>query len=120
MTHAGRPRVGFVAASLDILGGQGVQARSLVDGLRDDGYVVTFVPINPRFPRQLWNRTALGINEPWMCLCIARGELVPAVERYPRGVLFVNPVEDAGLLAYQLADRLVYLARRGLRRYDCR
>lgn len=47
------PRVAIVAASLDILGGQGVQARSLVDALRADGQPVTFIPINPRFPRPL-------------------------------------------------------------------
>ena len=53
----GRPRIALVAASLDILGGQGVQARALVDALRADGYPVTFVPINPRFPRGLrWLR----------------------------------------------------------------
>ena len=45
-----KPRIAVVAASLEILGGQGVQARSLVDGLRRDGYPVTFCPINPRFP----------------------------------------------------------------------
>jgi glycosyltransferase involved in cell wall biosynthesis len=53
----GRPRIALVAASLDILGGQGVQARALVDALRADGYPVAFVPINPRFPRGLrWVR----------------------------------------------------------------
>lgn len=52
-----RPRIALVAASLDILGGQGVQARALVDALRADGYPVDFVPINPRFPRGLrWLR----------------------------------------------------------------
>jgi glycosyltransferase involved in cell wall biosynthesis len=45
-----KPRVAVVAASLDILGGQGVQADRLVDALAGDGYEVTFVPINPRFP----------------------------------------------------------------------
>jgi L-malate glycosyltransferase len=45
-----KPRVAVVAASLDILGGQGVQADRLVDALARDGYDVTFVPINPRFP----------------------------------------------------------------------
>ena len=56
MTSA-RRRVAVVAASLDILGGQGVQARSLVDALRRDGHPVAFVPINPRFPRGLrWLR----------------------------------------------------------------
>ncbi|HUG55359.1 MAG TPA: ATP-grasp domain-containing protein, partial [Vicinamibacteria bacterium] len=67
--------------------------------------------INPRFPRQLWNRTALGINEPWMCLRLARGEEVAAVEGYPLGVLFVSPVEDAMLLAFQVLDRAAYRLR---------
>ena len=57
------PRVAIVAASLDILGGQGVQARALVDGLRGDGQDVTFVPINPRFPRPLaWARSWPGLR----------------------------------------------------------
>ena len=47
--------------------------------------------INPRFPRQLWNRTELGINEPLMCLQVARGEPVAPVPPYPLGVLFVEP-----------------------------
>lgn len=47
------PHVAIVAASLDILGGQGVQARTLVDSLRADGNHVAFIPINPRFPRML-------------------------------------------------------------------
>jgi len=34
---AGRPRIAIVAASLDIVGGQGVQARTLVEALRGDG-----------------------------------------------------------------------------------
>ena len=56
MTSPGT-RVAIVAASLDILGGQGVQARTLVEALRADGYAVAFVPINPRFPRRLrWVR----------------------------------------------------------------
>ena len=43
-------RVAIVAASLDILGGQGVQARTLVQSLRQDGIDARFIPINPRFP----------------------------------------------------------------------
>lgn len=45
-----RPRIALVSASMDILGGQGVQAHILSDRLRREGYRVTFVPINPRFP----------------------------------------------------------------------
>jgi L-malate glycosyltransferase len=52
-----KPRVAIVAASLDILGGQGVQADSLIAGLTADGYDVTFLPINPPMPRGLrWVR----------------------------------------------------------------
>lgn len=51
------PRLAVVVASLDILGGQGVQARSLIEHLRQDGYHVDLVPINPPFPRPLqWLR----------------------------------------------------------------
>ncbi len=45
-----RPRVTLVAAGMEILGGQGVQALALVQGLRREGYAVSFLPINPRFP----------------------------------------------------------------------
>jgi glycosyltransferase involved in cell wall biosynthesis len=47
------PRVAIVAASLDILGGQGVQARSLITSLRADGAHADLLPINPRFPKLL-------------------------------------------------------------------
>ena len=67
--------------------------------------------INPRFPRQLWNRTELGINEPLLCLQVARGEEVTRLPSYPVGVLFVSPVEDLGLMALQLLDRVVYACR---------
>ena len=51
------PRVALIAASLEILGGQGVQARALIAGLEKDGHTVRFIPINPAFPRGLrWLR----------------------------------------------------------------
>lgn len=62
---AGRstPTVAVVAPSLDILGGQGVQARSLMEALRDEGYNVVFIPVNPRFPRWLqWVRKIPGLR----------------------------------------------------------
>ena len=45
-----RPRVAIVAASLDILGGQGVQAHTLVEALRADGYPVSFLADQPALP----------------------------------------------------------------------
>lgn len=50
-------RIAIVAPSLDILGGQGVQARSLAQALAAEGFEVIFIPVNPRFPRGLrWLR----------------------------------------------------------------
>ena len=44
-------RVLIVAPSLDILGGQAVQAARLLEGLRDEASLrVDFLPINPRLP----------------------------------------------------------------------
>ena len=71
--------------------------------------------INPRFPRQLWNRVELGINEPLMCIRIARGEKVEPVAPYPTGVLFVSPVEDVQLTLLQLADLALYKSRQLMR-----
>lgn len=52
-----RPTIALVAASLDILGGQEIQARTLTESLRGDGHAVTFVPVNPRFPAPVrWAR----------------------------------------------------------------
>jgi glycosyltransferase involved in cell wall biosynthesis len=52
-----RPRIAMVVASLDIVGGHGVQAATLAAHLRREGYPVSFVPINPPFPRGLgWVR----------------------------------------------------------------
>src|SRR5262249_56201134 len=50
-------RVAIVGTSLDILGGQSIQARRLQEGLESEGVRVTFIPINPRFPKALaWVR----------------------------------------------------------------
>ena len=43
-------RIALVAPSLEILGGQAVQARALLQGLRGEGYEVLFIPINPGPP----------------------------------------------------------------------
>jgi biotin carboxylase len=67
--------------------------------------------VNPRFPRQLWNRTEMGINEPLLCVRIARDEQVEPVGEYPVGVLFVSPVEDVQLFALQLIDRAATMWR---------
>jgi len=52
-----------VGTSLDIVGGQAVQARRLIEGLEAGGVRVTFIPINPRFPPGLrWVRRLPGVR----------------------------------------------------------
>lgn len=53
LPEVSRPRIALASFSLDIVGGQGVQARLLLDELGKDGHEVFFVPFNPRFPRVL-------------------------------------------------------------------
>ena len=49
--------VALVAASLDLLGGQGVQAQGLAEHLRADGVTARLLPVNPVFPHGLrWLR----------------------------------------------------------------
>jgi hypothetical protein len=55
--RSAHPRIVIVAASLDLLGGHGVQAISLIGALAREGLPVTFLPINPVFPPGLrWIR----------------------------------------------------------------
>jgi len=52
-----RPKIAIVVASLEILGGHAVQARTLAMRLEEEGYEISLVPINPSFPRGLgWVR----------------------------------------------------------------
>lgn len=64
-TRAGtaHPRLAIVAASLNIVGGQGVEAALLAEALGRDGCDVTFIPIDPRLPYGLrWVRGVRGLR----------------------------------------------------------
>lgn len=67
--------------------------------------------INARLGYVLWNRTELGINEPLMCLKIARAEEVDTVKDYPVGIMLLDPIEDMLGLGYKLLDLAVYKCR---------
>lgn len=109
------PLPDFTAGIVDLLREIGWFGSATVEVLIDprDG-APRLMEINSRFPRQLWNRTELGINEPLLCLRIARGEEVDPLPSIPPGVVFLNPVEDLQLLGFQLADLLAYKLRRSL------
>ena len=111
VSESARPdeRVLQSATLLQKLGWWGAMGIETIRDPRDG--LNKLMEVNPRFPRQLWNRTELGINEPLLCVKIARGETVEPVGEYPVGVLFVSPVEDVQLFALQLLDRFVSVAR---------
>jgi biotin carboxylase len=67
--------------------------------------------INPRLGTHLWYRTELGINEPWICLNIARGREVDAIKNYPKGTMLLEPVEEAIGVMVGLLDLLIYKFR---------
>ena len=70
--------------------------------------------INPRLGRRLWRRTHLGINEPLMCIRIAKGEEVETVKDYPVGTVLLDPIDDLTGLCLGLIDLLIYRFRIGV------
>jgi predicted ATP-grasp superfamily ATP-dependent carboligase len=73
--------------------------------------VPKLMEINPRMGNGLWWRVAVGINEPLMCIKIAKGEEVETVKNYPAGTILIHPVEDLLGLGLKLLDLLVYKFR---------
>jgi biotin carboxylase len=98
--------------------GYGIQASRLIKDLgwwgssqvevkidaRDN--IPKLMEINPRFGSGLMEIVAVGINAPWMCLKVARGEEVESVLNYPVAVN-LRPVEDALLLMLQLSSLVI-------------
>jgi carbamoylphosphate synthase large subunit len=66
---------------------------------------------NPRLGHHLWYRSAVAINEPLMCLQIARELEVTPIENYPVGTMFLSPIEDVLSCGFGLLDRLVYVVK---------
>jgi biotin carboxylase len=87
-------------------GGATVQTK--VDA-RDDR--PKLMEVNPRLGANLWYRTELGINEPLICLKIARGEAVESLADYPHGYLLLKPIEDFSDLFLQLLDLGIFRTR---------
>jgi glycosyltransferase involved in cell wall biosynthesis len=103
-----RSRIALIAASLEILGGHCVQARLLADKLQSEGYAVTFIPINPHFPRGLeWLR-----RYPYVRTVLNQALYLPSLLRL-RGVDVVH-VFSASYWSFLLAPVPAILAARGL------
>lgn len=67
--------------------------------------------INPRVGTHLWCRIASGVNEPMMCLKIARGESVETATQLRTGMLLLEPTEDAIAIGFEALDRMLYNIR---------
>ena len=70
----------LVAPTLDILGGQAVQAHALARALSNEGYTVTLLPVNPRFPAGLqWLR-----RYPYVRTLLNQALYIPSLVRLRR------------------------------------
>jgi glycosyltransferase involved in cell wall biosynthesis len=99
-----------VVASLEILGGHGVQATTLVRHLRGEGYEVDFVYINPPFPKGLaWIRRV-----PYVRTLVNQAFYLPSLRRL-RAVDVVH-VFAASYWSFLLAPTPAIMAARRYRK----
>jgi predicted ATP-grasp superfamily ATP-dependent carboligase len=87
-------------------GGMAIQMK--VDA-RDS--VPKLMEINPRIGEGRWPLVASGINEPLLCVQIARGQQVEMLKGWTPGTLFLCPVEDLMSFWIKLLDLMIYKAR---------
>jgi glycosyltransferase involved in cell wall biosynthesis len=107
-------RIAIVAASLDILGGQGVQAHSLVQSLRHDGVDARLIAINPRFPFGLrWLRSVpyarTALNELLYMPGLARLAAVDVAHVFSASYASFLLAPAPAMLAARLLDKRVIL-----------
>src|SRR5712692_4715609 len=115
-----RMTVALIAPSMEILGGNAIQARALMRGLRSEGYEVVFIPINPGFPPGLrWLR-----RHPYVRTIVNEACYLPTLARLRRADLvhifsashwsFVLGSLPATLLARTFGKRVVLHYHSGL------
>lgn len=104
--HPAVPLVERLVAGLNWKGALTVQTK--IDAR--DG-IPKLMEINPRLGSHLWYRTEMGINEPLHCLMVEAGEALPEKELWPRGVLLLEPIDDAIGFCTALIDWFLYTAR---------
>ena len=104
----GMPRIGIIAPTLEILGGQGIQANALIARLRNDGYDVSLIPINPQFPAGLgWVR-----RYPYLRTLLNQALFLPSLMKLRR--IDVAHIFSASYWSFVLAPLPAILAARSL------
>lgn len=104
-TAPGLDRMHALLRELGLWGGYTIQTK--VDPR--DG-IPKLMEINARLGQHVWWRTGLGVNEPLICLQLARGEQPAGDFRFPDGVLLLDPYHDF----FKLFDLFVAGAWRAL------
>ena len=102
-------------AELGLWGGYTIQTK--VDPR--DG-IPKLMEINARLGQHLWWRTGLGVNEPMICLQLARGEQPSGDYRFRDGVMLLDPFHDFFILyplsiysCFRTLERLLGRGRAG-------
>jgi carbamoyl-phosphate synthase large subunit len=106
MSHLLQPVIATLVRDLKWCGALTIQAK--ID-IRDGNPKMT--EMNPRLGLHLWHRTALGCDEPMMCLKIARGEPVEEFRGFPDGTLLLEPLEDIMRFGSHALDLFLYTLR---------
>jgi predicted ATP-grasp superfamily ATP-dependent carboligase len=101
--HELLPQIRSFVKSLGLWGAINIQTK--ID-IRDG--VPKIMEINPRLGSHLWYCTELGLNEPLICIKIAKGEPVRAHYQGLNGTVLLDPIEDFIGFGYAVLDRLVY------------
>jgi predicted ATP-grasp superfamily ATP-dependent carboligase len=74
--------------------------------------------INARFGQHLWYRTELGVNEPMICLQLARGETPSGNLEFPDDVMMLDPFHDFFFLYTNAFNAFTRLMRLGSQSAD--
>lgn len=111
LPHSLTDKATRVVAGMGWWGGATLQTK--LDA-RDGQYKL--MEVNPRLGTHLWYRTELGINEPLMCLQIAKGETIEPVADYPVDYTLLEPLEDITGFLVECLDLAVYRLRTGVLR----
>ena len=104
--HELLPQVRSFVKGLGLWGAINIQTK--ID-IRDG--IPKIMEINPRLGSHLWYCTELGINEPLICIKIARDEPVNVQYEGLTGMVLLDPIEDFIGFGYAVLDRLVYRLR---------
>lgn len=100
------PLVAEVLALVREIGISGVMTVQTIVDARDG--IPRLMEINPRLGNNLWYRSALGINEPSMCIRLAQGQKAGEAATVPTGTLLLDPVWDLLYLFTLSLDRVKY------------